>query len=193
MNDMSVKTGRIVPVPMMLSALLAGFLLGVWVTWCSLRPQLVVEASAPAEVQADGSLVAERAPGALRPAQQLPAGAQPARVASIRVQPKPLPGSPAGCDCEQVVVDTTLVREAGGGQRLVVSAQGGQLLDAVDSPLLPEVVVRPLPWAAGVTYGTGGRAGVFVDRDAGPFRVGAEVDQADGEAWQVRVRVGWRF
>lgn len=174
-------------------ACLLGVVCGATGGWWLARPVAVIEVPAPAVRQADGSLLAERAPGALKPAQQLPAGTVAARVARISVQPVPLPDAPAGCDCEQVVVDTTLVREAGGGQRLVVSAQGGQLLDALDAPVLPEVVVRPSPWAAGVTYGTGGRAGVFLDRDAGPWRVGAEVDQAGGDEWQARVRVGWRF
>ena len=193
MTGLTMQTGRIVPVAPILVAAVTGFLLGVWMTWLFHAPLAIVETAAPAAIQSDGSIVAARAPNAVKPKQVIPKGAEPVRVARVAVKPRPVPTAPAGCDCEPVVVDTTLVREKTGGSRLLVSTAGGQLIDAIDSPLVPDVVARNAPWAAGATYGTGGRVGAFIDRDMGPIRLGAEVDQASGESWQARVRVGWRF
>lgn len=173
--------------------LAAGFVLGALLTWWQFRSLTVIEAVAPAVRQVDGSLVAERSPGAIPVAAAVPAGTKPVRTAEIRVKARPAVGSGAGCSCDQVTVNTTLVRERDGAQRLVVSSPDGEVVDAVDSPLESLQIQRQTPWAAGATYGTGARTGMFLDRDVGPFRVGAEVDQAGGEEWQARVRVGWRF
>lgn len=173
--------------------LAAGFVLGAWLTWWQFRPLTVIESAAPAVRQVDGSLVAERSPGAIPVIAAVPAGTKPVRTAEIRVKAKPAAGSGAGCSCDPVTVNTTLVRERDGAQRLVVSSPDGEVVGAVDSPLEPLQIQRPAPWAAGATYGTGERAGMFLDRDVGPFRVGAEVDQTGGDDWQARVRVGWRF
>lgn len=174
-------------------AALLGAVCGAVSVWHFYQPALVTESVAVAVRQADGSLVAERAPGAIPAAKQIPPGAKPVRTAEIRVRSKPAAGSAVGCSCDPVTVHTTLVRESGGGQRLVVSSPDGEVVSAVDSPLESLQVQRVRPWAVGGTYGTGGRAGAFVDRDVGPFRVGAEIDQAAGDAWQARLRVGWRF
>lgn len=171
----------------------AGFVLGAMLTWWQFRPVTVIEVATPAVRQTDGSLVAERAPGAIPVAATVPAGTKPMRTAQIRVKAKPAAGSGAGCSCDQVTVNTMLVRESGGGQRLVVSSPDGEVVRAVDSPLEPLQIQRPALWAIGGTYGTGSRAGAFVDRDVGPFRLGAEIDQAAGEDWQARIKVGWRF
>ena len=161
--------------------------------WWLYRPVVVIEAAAPAVRQADNSLIAERAPGELKPAQQIPSKTTPVRVAQVRIKPKVIAGSDENCGCEPIIVDSTLVRSGDGGQRLVVSAVGGDVLSAIDSPLDPLTLTRLTPWAAGGSYGTGGRVGAFIDRDLGPLRVGAEVDQASGADWQVHVKVGFRF
>lgn len=172
--------------------LAAGFVLGALLTWWQFRPLTVIETAAPAVRQVDGSLVAERAPGVIPVAAAVPTGTKPLRTAEIRVKAKPVAGSGAGCSCDPVTVNTTLVRESG-GQRLVVSSPDGEVVSAVDSPLEPLQIQRQTLWAVGATYGTGARSGMFLDRDVGPFRVGAEVDQAGGGDWQARVRLGWRF
>lgn len=173
--------------------MVAGFALGALLTWWQLRPVVVIERAEPAMRQADGSLIAERAPGGVPATATVPIGTKPVRTARIRVKPQLAAGSGVGCSCDPVTVNTELVSESGGGQRLVVSSPNGEIVSAVDSPLVPLQMSHVTPWAAGGTYGTGGRVGAFVDSDVGPFRVGMEVDQTGGEDWQARVRVGWRF
>jgi hypothetical protein len=167
--------------------LIAGVL--AWAEWPQ-APRLEVATPAPQMRQADGSVLAERAPPAadrpLPPAPHiLPRGAREERRERVIVAPAPAAST--------VEVDLSLVRQ-GAERRVVASSPDGQVLHAIDIPIDP---VPPPPadrsWAAGLSYSTQHAVGVWLDRDVGRLRLGAELDrQADGRV-QAMLRVGVRF
>lgn len=175
-----------------MTGLILGLVLGVAGTMHFYKPVMTTEAAAPAAVQSDGSLIVQRAPDALKPKQIVPAGSKAVRVERVVIQAKPIVKD-GRCGCDPATLDLTLVKQHDGTQRAIVSSDDGKITSALDSPLAPDLVQQSHPWAVGATYGTGGRAGAFVDRDVGPLRVGLEADQAYGADWQARVRAGWRF
>ncbi|HEX7639318.1 MAG TPA: hypothetical protein VF457_13055 [Burkholderiaceae bacterium] len=149
-----------------------------------------VTAPAPQQRQADGSVLAERAPPAAfrplpPPPHLLPRGAHEERRERVVVAPAPAAST--------VEVDLSLVRQ-GDQRRVVASSPDGQVLQALDIPIDPAPLPpAPRPWAAGLSYRTDRAVGLWVDRDLGRMRLGAEIDrQSDGRV-QAAVRVGIRF
>jgi len=145
-------------------------------------------APAPAERQADGSLIAERAPDAhpAKPRHQLPKGAVEERREQVIIQP----ADPAASAVE---VDLSLVRE-GDQRRVIASSPDGQVVTAIDIPIEPAAIPPPpKPWAAGLSYGTDRAVGVWVERDLGRLRVGAEIEKGMAGPPVARIRVGVRW
>jgi len=101
-------------------------------------------------------------------------------------------------ECPPVTVNIDLVRDEAGQQRAVASSPDGEILAALDIP--KEDVAAPVTqpkWAAGANFEPFKQTvGAWVDRDLGPFRVGAEVNQLrNGNFGELegRVKVGIRF
>lgn len=150
--------------------------LGIAVGWMAHSPvKAVHEAAAPAQRQADGSLVLARAEGTTTPPDAphaLPKGAKEERRVQVVVQPQrgvishvqdiaptmtkgdsmsllrdaPHPGTMDSCDCPPVIVDLSLVRMPDKTRRVVASSPDGVVLSGVDIPVEPIPEVRMPRW-----------------------------------------------
>ncbi len=184
-------------------SLLLGLLAG-WFLW---HPVSKPETSAPEQPLNSGGIIVRREPEApipkpvKRAAKE--AGGKLERSVSVTVQPEmgtvqPHVGSADAnqgepCTCNPVTVGLGLVRMPDRTRRVVATAQGGEILSAIDIPIDPAPYAKSLKWAAGATYDPLHREfGAFVDRDLGPFRLGLELQQRDGGLAAV-VRAGVRF
>ena len=167
--------------------LLALLAAGVW--WITRDPPPVPEVitAAPQVRQADESVIAERAPDAkpAPPRHILPKGAVEERRETIVVAPAPAASS--------VEVDLSLVRMPDNGRRVVASSPDGTVVSAIDIPIEAGLVPpAPKQWAAGLSYDTQRAVGVWVERDIGRLRLGAEVAKGAG-APRAEIRVGVTF
>jgi hypothetical protein len=149
-------------------------------------PLLENVTAAPQVMQTDGSMLAARAPDAHppKPRHMLPKGSIEERREQIVVAPAP--------GASSVEIDLSLVRN-GDQRRVVASSPDGQVLSAVDIPIEPALIPPPpKPWAAGLSYGTNRSMGVWVERDIGRLRVGAEVAKGnDRPRAELRVGMIW--
>lgn len=157
--------------------------------WGGAKPVPEDVTPAPAVTQKDGSVIAERvAPPAkpTKPPHQLPMGAKEERRFSVTVQPKK-------ADCPPVSLDLSLV-QVDGGRRVVASSPDGEIIAAQDMPIEAAFIApKPRLWAAGISSDVEReRYGVWVERDIGRIRAGAEVIEDRGDV-SGRVRLGWTF
>ena len=166
------------------------------------QPKPVQETAAPAQHQADGSVIIERRPGPqAKPKQQIPHKAKVERVAQVTVQPDAI--AEAGKPCPPVTVDMTLIREPDGMRRVLASSPDGQVVGGLDIPVETAAPpAEPKRWAAGLSWSPAdATAGVWIERDVPVFkqvvRVGAEVNQAragiGSPGIETRVRLGLAF
>lgn len=194
-----------------LTLFVASFMAGMAAGWYLYGPKHgKVEQYAAEQRQHDGSLVLEKKPGvaaeaaAAAPAPAVPKGGKVERTTVIKVKPKPAPKvgpvkpgpyglCPVPRECPALTVRLDLIKMKDDGRRVVASSPDGDIVAGIDVPVLPPVV-RDVPlWAAGATVTQDRRYGAFLDRDLGPFRVGAEVAQAEGGGPEFRLRAGIRF
>lgn len=176
--------------------------------WWLGQPKPVQETAAPAQHQADGSLILPRQPdAAATPAQQVPRGAKVERVGRVTVQPRQpdtAPGEPHTlAPLPPVSVDWSLVREPDGGRRMLASSPDGAIIGGVDVPIESAAPpAAPKRWAAGLSWSpSSSTAGVWIERDVPVFskvvRVGADVNQVRVDAYATgvegRLRVGFAF
>jgi hypothetical protein len=169
--------------------LLAGVL--AWVYWPE-KPRAEVLTPAPQVQQADGSMIAARAPDAHPPApvHTIPQGYHEVRRDTVTVAPAP---AAAASGCPPVRVDLSLVRN-GADQRVIASSPDGQVVSAIDVPIEAAMVpAAPKPWAAGLSYGTRHDVGIWVDRDVGRLVVGGALSRLPDGKTEAQVRVGVRF
>lgn len=175
-------------------SLTAAYALGWWLG----RPAKVIETPLPAAAQADGSLVLARAPDAkAQPKQAVPKGARVERVVAVEVKPAAL--KPPG---EALRVDMSLVRLPDSTRRVIASSPDGEVVGGLDIPVETAAPApEPKKWAAGVSWSpTHHTAGVWIERDIGRLRLGAELAQVRPlgmgigiEDTELRVRAGWTF
>ncbi|MEY2653119.1 MAG: hypothetical protein RLZZ524_146 [Pseudomonadota bacterium] len=176
---------------------------GAAVGWYFTRPAAVIETAKPAETQADGSTLLERAPTtpSARPRQIVPKGAKVERVGSITAQGA-TPDEIKACTsvpCPPVTIDTSLVRLPDGSKRVIVSSADGTILKGVDIPVETQEVPEPKVWAAGVSLDPLRQTmGAWVERDIARVRVGVEINQTRPQLGgpvgaEVRLRAGWVF
>jgi hypothetical protein len=180
-----------------LAALVGAAALGWWLG----QPKPVQETRAPAQRQADGSLVLGRRPDPhAQPRQQIPRKAKVERLAQVVVQPEAI--AEDGKPCPPVTVDMTLIREPAGDRRMLASSPDGTIVGGVDIPVESAMPpAEPKRWAAGLSWSTDQTAGVWIERDVPVFkwvvRAGAEVNQTrvGGYATGIegRVRIGFAF
>lgn len=157
--------------------------LAVWLT-----PKPIPEAIAPSPQvrHDDGSLTAAQAPAARPPTPRmvLPHGAVRERASTIVAHQAP--------GASSVEIDTEFVR-IGNRRELHVSSPDGTIDTAVDIPIEPAMIPPPpRPWAAGLAYGTDRAVGVWLERDIGRLRLGAEVAKGAGKP-RAEIRVGVTF
>lgn len=181
----------------MIKWLFAAFMLGAFIGAGALamwnKPVKVAEQPAAAERQADGSLVLERKPDAkAKPAHAIPKGGKAERVVRVDVQPD-------RADCPICTVDLTLVRMPDDTRRVIASSPTGTVLGGLDVPIVPLVIEKDHPWAAGVSRGTGDESwGLWLDRDIGPVRIGGEANKISesttgGSKYEARFKIGLMF
>lgn len=136
--------------------------------------------------QADGSLIAARTPDAKPEAapHTIPRNWKEERRVSATVKP-------TKTDCPPVALDLSLVRDAEGGKRVVLSSPDGTVTAATDTPIEPGLIpATPRRWAAGLAYEPQDRkSSVWIERDLARVRIGADLSQT-GDA---RLRVGVTF
>lgn len=159
------------------------------------------ETYAPAAIQADGSTIVERKPQAnARPKAQVPKGAKVERIVRFEVKPLELPlqasldGAGAiETSCPSLDMELTLVELPDESSRVILRSERGEVLNAVDIPVSSAKSYKELKWAAGLTANPLDRTlGGFIDRDMGPFRLGAEVNQIR-DGFDLRLKAGVRF
>jgi hypothetical protein len=211
-------------------------LVGVGFGYWAFSPAPPVQQTyAPAVVQSDGSIVAEKKPDPdAKPAAMTPPGSKHTRTISVtarvklptidiggsvtiqdkveqvvRMAEKSAPPEMldqakaelvAACaqqECPPVTVNIDLVTEKDGQQRAVVSSPNGKILAALDVPR-ENAATPPTPklWAVGALYNPVRQtAGVAVERDIGPFRIGADLMQRGMGRFPTEptIRALWRF
>ncbi len=171
--------------------------------WYFTRPATIIETAKPAETQADGSTVIERAPTTptAKPRQIVPRGAKVERVGSITAQGE-TPDEIKACTsipCPPVTIDTSLVRMPDGSKRVIVSSADGTILKGVDIPVETQEVPEPKVWAAGVSLDPLRQTmGAWVERDILRARLGVEINQTRPQIGgpvgaEIRLRAGWVF
>lgn len=184
---------------------------GCWELWkpTPRRPEVYH----PAVAQSDGSVVLETKPDpTAKPKQVIPKGAKVERTASVTVQPTATITPPvvhggyynysssqpvAATPCPPVTVDLSLVRMPDQSRRVVASSPDGAVVGGVDIPV-EDAAPPPAPklWAAGIAVDPLRRTGgVFVDRDLGFLRLGAQLNQRElgGLPDQLWIKAGIRW
>lgn len=169
-------------------AVLAAFV--VWTQWpAPAVPENLTPA--PQQPQADGSMQAARAPDAhpAPPPHLIPKGYHEVSRDAVTVAPS---AAAAASGCPSVHVDLSVVRD-GNDQRVIASSPDGQVVSAINIPI-EAAMTPPAPklWAAGLGYTTQREVGVWVERDVGRLRIGAEVLKGAG-APRAEIRVGVAF
>lgn len=169
-----------------LVVVVAVFAGGLW--WVTRDPAPIPENTAPAPMvrQADHSVIAERKPDPHpKPApHKIPAGYVEERRESVHVAPDP--------SKTDVQIDLSLVRK-GDERRVIASTPDGTIVSAVDIPIEPAMIPPPpLKWAAGMSYSSDRQTGLWLERDIGRLRLGAEVSKGQGKP-RAELRVGVSF
>jgi len=162
-----------------------------WAYWPA-KPVPEVVAPAPAVRQDDGSLVAERAPDPhpAPPPHAIPKGFHEERREQLTIAPAP---AAAASGCPPVHVALSVVSDDR-QHRVIASSPDGQVVDAVDIPIVPALMPPPArPWAAGLSYDTRHAVGIWVDRDVGRLVVGGALSRLPDGKTEAQVRVGVRF
>jgi hypothetical protein len=158
--------------------------------WALTRPPAPIPeviTAAPQVTQQDGSLVVQRAPDAhpKPPPHVLPKGAVEERRGQFVAAP--------AAGASSVEIDLSLVRMPDNGRRVVASSPDGTIVSALDIPIEAGLVpAAPKKWAAGVAYTSDREIGLWVERDLGRLRLGAEVSKGAGRP-RAEIRLGVAF
>lgn len=166
----------------LLLGLAIGAILGFRAAKPSVVPAVIYTYKAPIR-QADDSLVSEQKPvDKLEEApHKIPKGFKEQRRVEVTVKPKQ-----DGCAPIQI---TASVVEKENISRVVVSAQNGTVLEAIDLPAVRVFADQPKRvWTVGVMVSSDLSRGVWIERDFGRVRVGVDL-QAD----RASARAGWNF
>lgn len=170
-------------------------------------PKPIVEVAKPAVVQSDGSTILERTDTqpSVRPPHVVPKGAKVERVVQVKVQPKISTARPSMGDSASngnelsligmsppatFTVDMSLIREKDGSKRVIASSPDGEIVGGLDIPI-ETLTYKSRVWAAGISVDPVHQVGgVWVERDIGRIRVGAEVGANRYHDFETRLRVG---
>lgn len=143
---------------------------------------------APEKRQEDGSLVLKKTPQInVQPKHILPPSTKLKRAVSAVIQPN-------NTDCPPINVDMSIVENSKGEQRAVISSPDGTVVSGSDTPVINLNLKAPkeLKWAAGASYNSDRKYGVWIDRDVGLFRIGAEIVKTNEDTLYI-VKAGIRF
>ena len=141
------------------------------------RPQPVIEVAKPAIVQSDESLILERTD---KPTAVIADGIKDAPGVSRDAHPANNPR--AG--------DLSLVRLKDDTKRVIASSPDGEIVGGMDIPV-ETLTYKSRVWAAGISVDPVHQVGgVWVERDIGRIRVGAEVGANRYHDFETRLRVG---
>lgn len=178
---------------------LAVLLVGLLIGWKFFSPEPTKpETYAQAERHADGSLTPERKPMPdYKPRHKPSKGAVVERVVKFTVAPKEIELSASAdsstAPCPALDVELTLERKEDGSRRVNLYSENGVIVDGLDIPVETAKPYKELKWAAGLTANPIERTyGAFLDRDLGPFRLGAELNQIK-DGYDFRLKAGVRF
>lgn len=152
-------------------------------------PEVVT--AAPEVRQADGSLEASResTPHPTPPPHLIPKGYKETSRATATVAPSP-EAAASGCPPVRLVLSTVV---DGNSRRIIASSPDGTVIEAKDEVIEPIMMPAPSrPWAAGLSYSSDRQTGVWLERDLGRLRVGAEVSKGAGKP-RAELRVGVSF
>lgn len=168
-------------------ALAAFACLFIWIGSIAGRPAVEKIEPLPAHLLPSGAVVLEEKPVAK--VEPIKRGTRVTRQVSVTVKPKQ-----AGCD---PVTATVQLAQDGDHVRAVTSAEGGEVVGGVDSPVMPSLIVHePKRWAAGLSCNVAHcqqTPGVWIERDAERVRLGVEASRRlDGKP-ELRARIGWSF
>lgn len=159
-------------------------------------PKPEVTAPAAAQSMPDGGLELKRDPnaGPDLPKIATPKGSTVERRMQVVVQPKskPVINAKSEAVCPPVTVDLALVKQDG-GRRVIASSPDGKVVGGIDVPIEPALIPEEHKWAAGLSVGHDKNPGVWVERDLGRFRVGAEVIRTQDSKLTARARIGWAW
>jgi len=165
--------------------LLAGIAIGVGIGYLIWGRQVTTidETYAPPVAHDDGSVTAARVPGEKpRVAEPTKPDGRTTRIAEVEVKPDPVyvperrvglvlcPAEKVECPPVRVRLDTTVLED--GSSRVSVQAEGGEIVDAVDIPVGPTIVIGKHPWALGYERTPEGENGIALERDVGRLRLG---------------------
>lgn len=166
------------------------------------RAVRVIEASAPAARQSDGSLILERKPDASAVApMQIPKSAKVERLAKVTVKPRPVASAAdhfrdatKKVECAPVTLDLALVKMPDDTRRMIASSPDGEVVAGFDMPVLPTISVAPPKWAVGADWPIGTRqVRPRLEYDAGQrIRLGGSVWEQGGKP-AGSLTVMWRF
>jgi hypothetical protein len=154
----------------------------------------VAAASAPADLLREPmlqqSVLQHALPAASRVERAIRATVQPR--AHLRV-PVALQSEASVEACPPVSVDLALIRTPE-GRRVIAASPDGELVAGLDVPLEAAAQAAEHPWSAGLSYGSDGSPGLYLERDLGRLRVGAEAIRGNPDPHiQARIRLGWSW
>lgn len=94
-----------------------------------------------------------------------------------------------------VTVDLSLVRMSDETRRVVASSTDGEIIGGLDIPVDIRTQPEPKKWAAGLYTNpvNPNERGIFIDRDIGRLRIGAELGQNARNELETRVKIGITF
>lgn len=180
-----------------------GILIGLAIGYKFYRPVQIIEMPQPEQVLEDLNVtVLQRLPENVAPpvskevkqaAKKV--GGKLERVQVITLQPKPVEGAPAECECEEIQLEVGTV-DTGDGKRAVVHTDDATITGGTDIPLEPYTATRELKWEVGAVIPVENPEGVgpYVSRKIGPFSLGLQATQPSSEeGWTAMATVGIRF
>lgn len=185
------------------SCLVIGILIGLAIGWKLYRPTQIIETPAAEERLEDlNVIVLQRLPENVAPpisketkkaAKKI--GGKLERVQTIKIQPKPTEGAPAGCECEEIKLEIGTV-DTGDGKRTVVHTDNATITGGTDIPLEPYTVAKETKWEVGAIVPVENPEGVgaYVSRKLGPFSLGIQAAKPYAEeSYTAMATVGIRF
>lgn len=174
-----------------------GMAIGLMLGWWLWHPRAAaIEAAAPAvALPKSQTTVIERKPSEPVPervkaaVKELGKGAKLERAVKLTVQPT------GETDCKKIDLELGIVRMPDETQRVIARSNDGEIVGGVDIPIAAQPLPRNLKWSAGGAYDVAARRyGIYVDRDLGPFRLGADVMRRTEETGLTAIiRIGIRF
>lgn len=180
------------------------------------KPNIVVQHSAGETVLDENTrLLAKEPDKNVKANMPLPKGAMLERVVKFTVKQKKLPakvqegvesGKQQGMDdgisgdksldelCPPIDISLVLITDKDKQQRVEAHSSNGEIVGGIDIPVRDiSIPKEPNKWAIGASYNTAKIKGIWVERDVGRIRLGAEVTSVPVVGEVYTARVGFTF